>query len=75
MKGRSAQKGFSLQLFQAVKELKETDDCDGAESEDEEEMTEDMSEGTVPSVVGRRMKHHEVATEVEERLRKLENIT
>lgn len=68
-KGLPANKGFSLQLFQAVKELKETDDCDGTNSD--EMVSQDMSEGTVPSVVGRRQKHQEVANETEEHLRKL----
>ena len=65
MKNASAKKGFSIALFQAVKELQ--DDGDGA-------TAEDMSDRTVPSVVMRREKHHAVANEAEERLRMLENI-
>ena len=56
-----------------MKELKE--DGDGASDEPESMIKEDMSEGTVPSVINRRQKHKVVANETEEHLRKLENIT
>lgn len=65
LKNTSAKKGFSIALFNAVKEL--NDDGDGA-------TAEDNSDCTVPSVAARREKHHAVANEAEEQLRHLENI-
>ena len=56
-----------------MKELKE--DGDEVSEEPDKVTNDDMSQGTVPSIIDRRQKHQFVANETEQHLRKLENIT